>query len=60
MNGCLQTIRQTSEGAAPRPHLLGVAVSALAELAIGPGHRAIRNGHQVAPKGFQVVLAMEI
>jgi len=55
-----QSVKRPRQTPAPRPRLLGSAVSALAELAIRPGDRAARNRHQGASKGFQVVLAMEV
>ena len=56
---CRQS-RQAPEAAATRSRLLGVAVEALAELAICPGHRPARNGCQMAPEGLQAFLAMEV
>jgi len=56
----LQTIHQTPEIAATRSRLLGMPFPALAELALHAGHRAARNGHQLASHGIQAVLAVEI
>ena len=46
--GRQQSIRQTPEVTPTRSRLLGMPFPALAELAIRTGHRATRNGHQVA------------
>ena len=45
---------QTAEAASPRPHLLGRAFPPLARLALCPGHRPARNGHQMAPEGIRL------
>ena len=58
--GGLQTIREASKAATTRLRLLGFALSALAQLVIGVGHRAARNGNPVASTGLQAILAMEI
>jgi len=42
------------------PHLLGLALKTLDELALGPGDRQASDGCEVAPPRIQALLAMEV
>jgi hypothetical protein len=56
----VQAVGETPKIASTRPHLLGLAVLAVVQLAIGACHGAAGNGHRLAAAGLQVVLALEV
>ncbi len=51
---------ESTSASSPRSLVLERLVASVARLALHPRHREARDSYQMAPAGFQVLLALEV